>query len=294
MRVLLGFRNAQLGFVMFRHPLAESIQQRGWRVSAGGADIRRILRQHDKIRELHDFLTAKAFEIAVYKCAGYLARAVGAEVHENQRVTIFHCGRGFAFATNHGRFNEFIVFITRVGGFKACHGVWRFILAFRQRQQVVRLLHAVPAVVAIHREITANNRGDAAFADFGKFRREFLKRCFRAARRRITAVQECVQVDFLCAASGGQLNHREDMIFMAVHTARRRQTHDMYGFACGDGFIHGGSQHRVFKESALFDFYIETREILVDDAPGAQVNVTDFRVAHLTVWQAHFKARSID
>ena len=63
----------------------------------------------------------------------------------------------------------------------------------------------------------------------------------------------------------------------------------MHGFACGNGFIHRTTQHRVGEEGAFFDFNIQTRQILIDNAPGARVDVTDFRVTHLTVRQTHFE-----
>ena len=68
----------------------------------------------------------------------------------------------------------------------------------------------------------------------------------------------------------------------------------MNGFACGNGFIHRTTQHRVGEEGAFFDFNIQTRQILIDDTPGPQVDVTDFRVTHLTVRQTHFQAGCVN
>lgn len=94
---------------------------------------------------------------------------------------------------------------------------------------------------------------------------------FRTARRRITAVEEGVQVDLLSAALCRQLHHRHDVIFVAVDAARRHQAHDMYCFAGGNRFIDRGGQYRVGEEGAFFNFHIETGQVLIDDTTGAQL-----------------------
>ena len=147
-------------------------------------------------------------------------------------------GIGLAFSTNHGRFHEFIVFITCVCGFQGFNGRRELELTFCQGHQVIGLFNAIPAVVAVHGVVTTNDGGDAAFAQCGKFLFEGLQRAFCAAWWRIATIQEGVQIDFFRTAFSGQLNHRHDVIFVAVNAAGREQAHNVNGLASGNGFIN--------------------------------------------------------
>jgi hypothetical protein len=291
--VFFSFGDAQLGFIVLRHPLAEGIGQRGGRIGAGDFDVGGVFGEHHEI-EINHFLTRKAVEVGVDEGAGDFTRAVGTEVHEDQRVAVFHRGIGLAGGADNGRFHEFVVFVTGVGGLQTCDGGIGLEFAFGQGQQIISLFHAIPAVVAVHGVIAADERRDATFAQRGKFGFECRQRFFRTARRRITAVEEGVQVDLLSAALCRQLHHRHDVIFVAVDAAWRHQAHDMYCFAGGNRFIDRGGQYRVGEEGAFFNFHIETGQVLIDDTTGAQVDVAYFGVPHLTVRQADFEAGCID
>jgi hypothetical protein len=157
-------------------------------------DVCGVFGQHDEI-EVYHFLTGETVEIAVDEGAGDFTRAVSTEVHENQRVAVFHRGIGLAFSADHGRFHEFVVFIARVSGFQTFNGGRELEFAFCQGHQVIGLFNAIPAVVAVHGVVTTNDGGHAAFAQRGKFVFEGF-RAFSAARRRIAAIQEGVQIDF--------------------------------------------------------------------------------------------------
>ena len=55
-------------------------------------------------------------------------------------------------------------------------------------------------------------------------------------------------------------------------------------------------QHQAVRgeEAAVFNGSIDAGEVLVDDAPRAQVHVPDFGIAHLPVRQAHMTAFGMD
>ncbi|MNV42342.1 hypothetical protein D3C71_1340130 [compost metagenome] len=103
-----------------------------------------------------------------------------------------------------------------------------------------------------------------------------------------------MQIDFLCAALGCHLNHCQDVIFVAVNATGREQTHDVNGFTGFHRFIHRASQRWVAEESPFFNFNVQTGQVLINNTTRAQVDVSNFGVAHLTVWQANFQARSVN
>ncbi len=103
-----------------------------------------------------------------------------------------------------------------------------------------------------------------------------------------------MQVDLLRTACRSQLYHRQNVIFMTVHATCREQAHNVHGFTLCDGVIYRARQRRVAEEGTLFDLYVQTGEILINNAARAQIDVTNFRVTHLAVRQAHFEAGSVN
>lgn len=79
---------------------------------------------------------------------------------------------------------------------------------------------------------------------------------------------------------------------MAVHAAIRQQAENVNGLAGTGCLVHGAGEHRVLEELAIADGFGDAGEVLVDDAAGPQVHVTDFGVAHLPVRQADIHARA--
>ena len=73
------------------------------------------------------------------------------------------------------------------------------------------------------------------------------------------------------------------MIFMAVYTTWRHQTHNVNGFAFVDSFVNGFSQCRIVFKLTVVDSFSDFGEILIHHATCTQVHVTHFRVTHLSV-----------
>ncbi|MNC47129.1 hypothetical protein D3C75_961740 [compost metagenome] len=79
---------------------------------------------------------------------------------------------------------------------------------------------------------------------------------------------------------------------MAVDATRGHQAHDVYRFACLHGLVDGAGQRCVGEEVTVFDLFIQTGQVLIHDAAGAEVHVTDFRVTHLAIRQADIQTGS--
>ena len=62
----------------------------------------------------------------------------------------------------------------------------------------------------------------------------------------------------------------------------------------GAGLCERGGEHRIGRELARGDRVVDAREVLVDHAPGADVEVADLGVAHLALGQAHRHLGGID
>src|SRR6266568_7353819 len=64
--------------------------------------------------------------------------------------------------------------------------------------------------------------------------------------------------------------------------------------AAGARVLHGAEQYGMLKEFAILDHQLDAGRIHVDDASGADVQVSDFAVTHLIVRQADILAAGMN
>ena len=100
-------------------------------------------------------------------------------------------------------------------------GVRRVVLRLPQGEHIVRALHTVPALVAIHGVVAAADGGDAADAKRRQLASHRVEGRRRALWRRVAPIQERMDVKSLGAAFRREFNHRLDLIFVTMYTARR-------------------------------------------------------------------------
>ena len=90
---------------------------------------------------------------------------------------------------------------------------------------------------------------------------------------------------------GGQAQHREDMVFVAVHAARRNQAKHVQGGVRGlVDRIAGRDKFRVVEKASIRDRRVDPGQILIHHPAGAQIHMPDFGVAHLAFRQTHTQA----
>ena len=146
-------------------------------------------------------------------------------------------------------------------------------------------MYAIPAIVAVHGVVTADQRGDATLAQLGKQGIEAFDGGLCAARGDVTAIQEGVQVDGFGTTLGGQLNHGRDVIFVAVDATFGQQPHDVHGLALAAGGIDGLAQRGILEEVTVTDLFGDAGQLLINHATGTDVDVANFGVTHLTIRQ---------
>ena len=87
-----------------------------------------------------------------------------------------------------------------------------------------------------------------------------------------------------------QFQHREQVVLVAVHAAGREQAEQVQRCARARAPRRSRAQFVIGEEAAVLDGRVDAGEVLVDDAPGAEVHVPDFGIAHLPVRQADVAA----
>src|SRR5690606_38846145 len=233
--------------------------------------------EHDDAGQLRHTGTGKTGEVGLDERTGQFAGAVGAEIHEDHRIAVFHTGRG----ADGGGLDELVALLARIGGVQALHGGGGVEVALALDDQVVGLLDAVPAVVTVHGEVAANQAGDTTLAELGKGGFEQLDGRLGAFWRRVAAVEEGVQVDVCGATAGSRFDHGHQVILMTVHATIGEQPHDVYGLIGGHGLVHGRVDRLIGEEFAVANGLGDAGKVLVHHAAGAEVHVADFGVAHL-------------
>ncbi len=76
------------------------------------------------------------------------------------------------------------------------------------------------------------------------------------------------------------------MADVTVNTAVGKQSQQMEGRIVLLYVIYGPVQSLIFKKAVVFYGFSDSGQFLIDDSPGADIEMSDFRVAHLPIRQA--------
>ena len=156
MGVFFCFSNTQLLHAFVGNVFANAIDQFFRRKSTVGWNVSGVLRHHDVVAKSRASLALKAFEFVAFdECTGDFTGAVRAEVEADDGIAVFYFAR---LVANHSGFNKFVVFVTFVGGLQRINTCWCGKLSLTECHRIVALLDPIPAVIAVHRIETANDR----------------------------------------------------------------------------------------------------------------------------------------
>ena len=289
--VFLGLGDAQLLQAALRKILAETVGHALRRERRGNLrEVVAVARERAVIARPRDTLAREPVERRVGQRARQLPRAVGAKIHEDHRVAVAH-RRGRA---DDARLHELVGLAARVSRVQRLHGGGAAKRRLALRDEIVGLAHALPALVAVHRVVAAADRGDAAAPQLVALALQREQRGFRALGRRVAPVEEGVHAHVAHASAHGHLQQRLDLRLVTVHAARREQAQDMQRLSGRARGFQRFDEHLVSRELAGLDRVLDAGVVLVDDAPGADVHVTHFRVAHLVLGQADPFFRGVD
>ena len=67
----------------------------------------------------------------------------------------------------------------------------------------------------------------------------------------------------------------------------------MQAASAGASVLHRGDEDVIRKEIAFLDHQIDLGYVHVNDASGANIQVTDFAVAHLPDWQSYIASAGV-
>ena len=96
------------------------------------------------------------------------------------------------------------------------------------------------------------------------------------------------------AGPGGQLGQRHQVAVVGVDTAGADEADEMEGPSPVGRPLAGRDQRGSREERPVRDGRVDARQVLEDRAPGAEVQVADFRVPHLTDRQTDIALRGAE
>ena len=247
----------------------------------GHGDKREIFRP----RGIAEFL-----EIGFDEGASGFAGAVGAEIKENHGVIVANhrardCGfAGRGFRGDDGGNDKFVgdaFFVARADG---GDGIGEFRIGVALNHGTVRFFDTLPAVVAVHGVVAADDGGDLADAVFAHLLFERAKEINTAIRRSVAAVHEAVDENALDLIFAGHAQQRVEMFDVRVDAAIADEAEQVQ--LARAATFHGFEKQRLAREFAGGDELINARDVHVHDASGADIQVAHFAIAHLSFRQA--------
>ena len=156
------------------------------------------------------------------------------------------------------------------------------VLGLALAEQVDRLLRAVPALVAVHGEVAADDGADASRAGLRARRLDPRQRLRARRRRRVAPVGERVDDEVGDVALRREPDQRLEVLLGGVHAAARDEPDQVHAL----GGAQRGDQRLVLAQRPVLDGLVDPREVLRDDRARAEVEVAHLGVAHLARRQA--------
>ena len=84
------------------------------------------------------------------------------------------------------------------------------------------------------------------------------------------------------------------MSLIGMDSAIRHQSKKMQLPPARTRILHRVQQHRLGEELAILNHQLDAGAVHVNNAPGADVEMADFAVAHLAVWQTYIFAAGVN
>jgi hypothetical protein len=151
---------------------------------------------------------------------------------------------------------------------------------------------ALPAIVAIHSVVASADGSNLAHTELAHFLFELLDKFDSAVRRGVAAVHKAVDENIFDFIFARHFQESEKMVEVRVDSAIAEEAEKMELRSASS--FHGVEQERLAIKFAVSDELIDARAVHVNDAAGADIQMADFAVPHLSDWEADGGSGSLD
>ncbi len=156
----------------------------------------------------------------------------------------------------------------------------------------IGFLDALPAIVAVHCVIAAADAGDLPHAVLAHLLLELPQEVDAAVGRRVPPVHEAVHENVPHLVLARHAQQLEQVLDVRVHAAVAHKPDQVQLMAAAA--LHRFEQQRLAEEFAARDQLIDARDVHLDDAPGADIQMAHFAIAHLPFGQADVRAGGVN
>ena len=112
--------------------------------------------------------------------------------------------------------------------------------------------------------------------------------------KRVAAIHESVNEDAVDTLLLGHFEQGVKMSLIGMHAAIGAEAEEMHPPAAGAGVFHGRDKNGMREKFAILDHQLDARAVHVHDAPGTNVEMADFAIAHLAIGQADIFAAGVN
>ncbi len=186
-----------------------------------------------------------------------------------------------AIPTDRRRLDKFVGFSATIGCVHRARCV-RGGVARAVDDGSICLFDPIPTLVAVHREIAADNRRDPEVVEPDEIALKVFEIRQGSLGRRVAPVEESVNRD-RHPGFGNDPGEGSDLVLVRMHAAGRQQPHQMCG---APGPLQPGdklAQFRHPRQLARGNRRIDARQILHDEATRPEIGVSDLGISHLAV-----------
>ncbi len=189
-------------------------------------DRRIVLRQAHVVQALNRPSAVEVFELFIDERSRNFPGAIRPEIEEYERIAVLHDRKRFAFFYHQSGQHEFVGDAPLIRSVEQFLGRGSpFALAFRV--QTVGFFDTVPAVVAIHRIVSAAEAGHFCVRIAGESLLHFCEVGSGCLRTHIAPVEQGVDEYAGQLCTRGQLQERQNVPGMRVHASVRQKTHQV-------------------------------------------------------------------
>ena len=300
--VLLGLGDVQLMQPVLGQHLGQHMARTLGREDDRQRELLLVLSHGDDIDDRRVRPAVEEVELLLEEGPCELADAVGAEVEEQTHVAVSDRVSGVdcrvvgtrrrRAAGDHRGAHELVRLAALVcGGHRLRRRSRMQTVAVHER--VVGQLGALPARVTVHGVVAPAHRAETTDARLLHERLDLRQITRGALGQRVAAVQKRVHDHVGGSLAAGHLQACLKVPHVAVHAAVGDEAQQVQRGASSHRLRERVLEHAVGEERAILDGLGDAREVLVNDAAGADVQVPDLGVAHLARRQPHGRPRGL-
>ena len=303
MRIFLRLSHAQVAHVQSAHDIRQNVchglrrnhhRQVEILVIPGHANVLQILRhavtrngcvEIGRARQIAPALLVQSAVAA--QSARYLAHTVGAKIKANAGVVVGDLrDRLSAIVGADERDHELIGHVFVVGISHPLHRVSiRAALGLAIDYCAVGLNNAFPAPIAVHGIVAATDGRNLPAVVLAHLLLQLFEITGAIGGQSVASIHEGMHEHTINSLFLGHFQERVEMLLSRMHAAVGDQPKEMQLAAAGARILHRFDKNRLREKLAILDHQVDARDLHVNDASGAHIQMADFAIAHLSFRQ---------